>query len=396
MRYYCPIQDGGQDGDTDAQKKGTATPPARPAPAFHLGRPPARGRPQAHPRPAAGGAPSRSARSRRPPPRACDPARPARRGLVARPARLPPRARGTHRRLGPQLPPRALLRPGRPRPPTRRSARQARALERRARACDPGRPCHQPRPRSPGRGLGRPLPRPSPHDSARGAPRAGVHLDELQKAPTRGRVEGARLGPELPARGVGDRPVLIGSVVRRLAGSLCPAASRRASARGAGPHLASTSGLATPRADWPRRTATVGGVASARAAGRRCCRVALRARPRQPEGAPASPERREPPGVSPVAPPSAEILGLPRKCLGGTVTLRSCGLQGKVDGQSEAKLATFTMTWSSVGHEALRPEVPHRQLFGVPRATPWTPRGEPRWAWASAHSVSEASSSRGG
>ncbi len=289
MGYYSP----NQNGDLDAQKKGTAESANRLALALalalalHLGRPAPRGWPQTFrprrrgPAPSEAGASGSASRSR-------DAACAATGRLPPGAQPLPARARGARGRFDRRLPRHPLLGPGRPRPPARRSARQGRAFARHVWSGHSPRESGEPRPRPPGSGLGGPLPLAGPDDPTRGASLARLHSDELQETPARGRVEGTRPGPELPARGVGDRPLLVGPVVRRVAASARTAATRRPLTRRGSAHLVGPRRVAAAWAHWSRRTAAADGAARSQSARRRRRLVALRAESRQPQRAPAS------------------------------------------------------------------------------------------------------------
>ena len=228
VNYYCPNQDGTRSPTVSSRS--------------HVGRPPRRRRPQARSSPRGPASSSLPTQEPLPPPRHAP--RPERGWLVAKGAALL-RARGCHRRQFPlRLPPHPLFGSGRPRAPRCRGSRQGHALHGHA---GPDDPCARALNRAAGRsgpGVGGPLSLPRASHSARGSPRSRL------RAPQRSQAW---------PRGGRPRPVLLRSLVRRLArprrhGRSCARSSRgRCSA-----YLATRCRLAPSRAPPLRRSAIAG------------------------------------------------------------------------------------------------------------------------------------------
>src|SRR5580765_5501518 len=234
-------------------------PPARPAAARPLGRPPARRRPQAEGRPRARPAPAArrplgsraGARDHEGAPRAAAAARPrCGRGAVglhgagARPLRLPAVR---------------VLDPGRPPAPDRRSRRPPRAGARRAWPLGAMRAEAQPPLEPQGHRVRGPLPRPRPAHAARSAARA---LLRAQQRPSPQRRLAALWCPSprrlaalwgFRARASRARSVLLRALVRRLSPTPTNAAAVRSLPDRRRSHLAPDHGLAPARRDRPRR-----------------------------------------------------------------------------------------------------------------------------------------------
>jgi len=222
---YSPNQDGASPLATSA---------ADPA---YLGRQACRRRAQARSRSPPRGASPASRSARRRPSRARDPAGGCIAPLPPLHACLPGRAVCSQGRLARDVSHPRILRAGRPHPSHRGGRGWARALEWCPRSRDPSRPQDQPCPRPARPGMGRSFPREGAHDAASGPPRARLRAHERSQA---------------RAPGHGDRSLLVGAMVRRVARGTGKGRQDGAAPCGDGAHLARARRVETARSDRAR------------------------------------------------------------------------------------------------------------------------------------------------